>query len=236
MVSGELKIRRGDSAGAADVGLYWRMETWIRNRLSLVDSMFGATGPIYALRRELFVPVPESILLDDMYLPLAAFFRGYRLLMEESAIAWDLPTSAETEFTRKVRTLAGNYQLLAHYPGLLLPWRNRLWLHYLSYKMGRLLLPWLLMAILLGSFFVPAPLMYYALTLQGMVYALALADPLIGQTNLLKSASSPLRTFCLMMLAAMSAVRIFWTDPRSLWVVTYASAGPAVGPSSTTSR
>ena len=92
-VSGELIIRKGASHDEADIGLYWRYETWIRNRLSDIDSIFGATGPFYALRRELAVPIPPDQLLDDMYLPLAAFFRGYRLIVEPRARAFDYPTS-----------------------------------------------------------------------------------------------------------------------------------------------
>ena len=74
--------------------------------------MFGATGPFYAIRRELAVPIPDDMLLDDMYLPLSVFFRGFRLIMDSRARAFDyLWTSLETEFRRKVRRqLAGNYQ------------------------------------------------------------------------------------------------------------------------------
>ncbi len=222
VVSGGLKIRVGDSAGSQDVGLYWRFEKWIRNQLSLLDSMFGATGSVCAIRRELFVPIPADILLDDMYLPLMAFFKGYRLVIDESAIAWDLPTSVDTEFIRKVRTLAGNYQLLWHFPSLLMPFRNRMWLHFVSYKMGRLLLPWLLLVMFVSGFFLPAPWRIWAVGGQVLVYLLALLDPVIGKGPL-KKLSSPARTFCVMMLAAAIAVRIFLVDPRSLWVVTAAS-------------
>ena len=76
VVSGELKIRVARNSGEASTGLYWRYESWIRQQLSSIDSMFGATGPFYAMRRELAVPLPLDVLLDDMYLPLSAFFRG----------------------------------------------------------------------------------------------------------------------------------------------------------------
>src|SRR5258708_6877799 len=116
VVSGTLVIRHGTTQGETDIGLYWRYETWIREQLGKLDSMFGATGPFYAIRRELAVPIPPDVLLDDVYLPLAPFFRGYRLVVEESARAFDYPTTLETEFRRKVRTLAGVYQLIRIYP------------------------------------------------------------------------------------------------------------------------
>jgi biofilm PGA synthesis N-glycosyltransferase PgaC len=220
VVSGELVIRRGDNLAEANIGLYWRFETWIRNRLSDLDSMLGATGPFYAIRRELVEPMPPDTLLDDVYLPLGAFFRGYRLVVEPSAKAYDDPTSLATEFRRKVRTLAGNYQILRMYPALLTP-RNRMWLHYLSYKLGRLLLPFALLAIAITGFWLPAAWMIVlAVAAQTALYALAALDTWIPETMLLKRLSSPARTFVVMMIAAACALSVFFVSPRKLWVPT----------------
>ena len=60
---------------------------------------------------------------------MAAFFAGYRVVIEEDAKMFDHPTGVNVEFRRKVRTLAGNYQLVIHcyYPALeLLEGRARL--------------------------------------------------------------------------------------------------------------
>ncbi|HUQ94612.1 MAG TPA: glycosyltransferase [Bryobacteraceae bacterium] len=222
VASGELRIRLGATQGAQDVGLYWRFETWIRDRLSEVDSLFGATGAIYTMRRELAVEIPEGILLDDMYLPLAAYFKGYRLVVAHGTITWDDPTSRHTEFQRKVRTLAGNYQLLLYYPQLLLPFRNRMWLHYMSYKLGRLMLPWIFTALFLAGLFLPQPWKAAVLAAQLFGYGIVLLDPYIGENSFLKRISSPTRTFAVMMAAAVLALRVFFVDPRSLWIVTSA--------------
>ena len=119
VVSGELVIL--DKAGHEDaqVGLYWKYEKWLRKRLSRIDSLPGATGCIYAMRRELAGPLPPDCLLDDVYLPMIAFFRGRRLVLDETAKAYDTAISRETEFWRKVRTQAGVYQLLGWFPQLL---------------------------------------------------------------------------------------------------------------------
>ena len=221
-VSGELVIRQGDSRGSRDVGLYWRVETWIRDQLSLIDSMFGATGPVYTIRRTLAVPIPEEILLDDMYLPLAAFFKGYRLVMARGAIAWDYPTSTQTEFVRKVRTLAGNFQLLSHYPRLLVPFANRMWFHYVSYKLARMLMPWFLLVSVISSLWMPSPVCWIVPGGALLAAGLAYLDATIPQTNPVKKLTSPLATFLTMMLAAVFALRVFFVDPQSLWIVTSA--------------
>jgi cellulose synthase/poly-beta-1,6-N-acetylglucosamine synthase-like glycosyltransferase len=221
VASGELKIRAGASRDEADIGLYWRFESWMRNSLSSLDSMFGATGPFYAIRRKLFVPIPPDNLLDDMFLPLSAFFKGYRLVVDCRAIAWDYPTSVDAEFQRKVRTLAGNYQILGAYPRLL--GRNRMWLHFVSYKFGRLLLPWLLLAVGVSSFWLPDPLRIVVIASQAALYLVAALDGSIPQKSFLKRISSPARTFVVMMVAVVWALKVFFVPARSLWKVTYAS-------------
>jgi biofilm PGA synthesis N-glycosyltransferase PgaC len=223
VVSGELVIRAGASQEEADIGLYWRFETWMRESLSSIDSMFGATGPFYAIRRALAVPIPADALLDDMHLPLAAYFQGYRLVMDSRARAYDIPTSLETEFRRKIRTLAGNYQILRAYPALLGP-SNRMWLHFMSYKFGRLLLPWLLLILAAASFGLPAPWRAIVLAAQAAFYGLALADAWISNPRLLKRLSSSAHTFLMMMIATLGGLSVFFIPPRRLWKVT--SAGP----------
>src|SRR5581483_8828376 len=104
IVSGDLRISRGDTEEEESTGLYWKYENWIRINLAKLDSMLGATGPIYLIRRSLYQPIPADSLLDDVYLPLCVHLRGYRLVLEEGAIAIDEPTSLSTEFRRKVRT------------------------------------------------------------------------------------------------------------------------------------
>lgn len=66
-VSAELVILKAGRSEEDTIGLYWRYEVWIRLNLSRIDSIFGATGAYYALRRELAVPIPPDTLLDDMY-------------------------------------------------------------------------------------------------------------------------------------------------------------------------
>jgi len=216
VASGELVIREGESREESNVGLYWRYEKFIRRRLSCLDSVFGATGCIYAMRRELAVPLPENSLLDDMYLPLAAFFRGYRVIFEERARAFDYPTALASEFRRKVRTLAGNYQILRAYPGLL-GTGNRMWIHYVSHKFARLLLPFALLLVAVSSFGLPGVWAPLAVGSQALFYGIALADPWVRETSVFKRISSPIRTFTVLMAATGCAVSILFVPANRLW-------------------
>ena len=219
VVSGTLVFREGTSQDEADIRLYWRYESWIREKLSEIDSMFGATGPFYAIRRNLFVPLPDDILLDDVYLPMMAFLRGYRLIVEPAARATDYPMTSAREFARKVRTLGGNYQLMLRLP-VLLTRRNRLLWHFLSYKFGRLLLPWLLTVMLATSFLFPGPWSTILVCMQISFYLLAALDPKVPQDIFLKRISSPSHTFVMLMAATVRGLLVLFVPARTLWKVT----------------
>jgi len=211
--SGELIIREGTTQAEARVGLYWKYEKWIRRKLSDVDSILGATGCVYAMRRELAKPIPAGTLLDDVFLPLAAFFRGYRVVWEGQAKAYDAPTALEAEFYRKVRTQAGVWQIVRLYPELLNPWRNRQWVDFVSYKLGRLLLPHALLAMLIASVWICV----WLVAAQGAFYLLALLDVWIGETSPVKRITSIVRTFVVMMGAAFCAGVILVAPGIELW-------------------
>ena len=177
-VSGELILTHdGGGAGVGrGVGLYWRYEKFIRWNESRVDSTVGVTGAVYAIRRDLFEPTPDDTLLDDVLIPLRISRRGYRVLFEPRARAYDRAsaTTAE-EFARKVRTLAGNFQLFARERWALNPIENRLWLQTVSHKGLRLLLPLLHVGALVTSLSLAAEVPYRVILLaQALFYAAAL--------------------------------------------------------------
>lgn len=216
VVSGALVIYDLADGRPAQASLYWRYEFWVRDRLSSLGSIFGATGAFYAIRKELAVPIPREILLDDMYLPLAAFFRGYRLVVEPEARIFDYPAGLNSEFRRKVRTLAGNYQILAAYPQLL-GFRNPLWWHFVSYKFARLLLPFALILIFIGGWWLPYPFNAATLAIQALVYGLALLDRWIPESSIIKKGSGPASTFIVLMAAGIMALSILFVPSARLW-------------------
>ena len=70
-VSGELVFEKTPGSSIqAEMGVYWNFEKWLRKTESKTGSVLGATGAIYAIRRELFQPIPNSTLLDDVLIPL----------------------------------------------------------------------------------------------------------------------------------------------------------------------
>lgn len=160
----------------AGVGLYWRYEKVIRKLESRLHSTVGATGAISAVRRELFIKIPGRTILDDVYWPMRVVMQGFRVVHDGRARAFDrLPEKPRDEFRRKVRTLSGNFQLVRRLPTLLTPWRNPLWIQFLSHKLLRLAVPWLLIALLAASAALSGTFYGVALAIQILAYVTAFA-------------------------------------------------------------
>jgi cellulose synthase/poly-beta-1,6-N-acetylglucosamine synthase-like glycosyltransferase len=162
--------RRRDEASTVGeaLGIYWRYEKALRKHESAVHSMVGATGAIYALRRSLWRPLPDDTLLDDVLAPMRAVLAGSRVVFEEHAAAYDRTApDASAESRRKVRTLAGNVQILWLEPRLLVPFMNPVWIQYLSHKIGRLLVPYAMLMVLVSNMVLAETHGLYAAVLAG---------------------------------------------------------------------
>jgi cellulose synthase/poly-beta-1,6-N-acetylglucosamine synthase-like glycosyltransferase len=144
-VSGNLELVGGTGAGA-----YWRYENFIRSCEARYRGMVGVTGPLYAMRASDLPEVPRDVILDDMWIPLRLRLRGKRLLFAKDAVALDDAFEDDREKGRKVRTLAGNFQLFSMVPKLLSPFANPSFFETVSHKALRLAGP-VLMAGALGG-------------------------------------------------------------------------------------
>ena len=212
-VSGELVLEAAPGV-LAGVGLYWRFEKWLRRQESRVHSMVGATGAISAVRRELFRPIPMGTILDDVYWPLRVAMQGYRVVHDGRAVAYDrLPARVHDEFRRKVRTLAGNYQLVARLPSAVLPTRNPVWVAFLSHKLFRLAVPWALLGMLISVAMLPGPFYRTIGWVQAGCYAVALAGLGRGRASRSRSASAA-ASFLVLNAAAWLAFWV-WASGRS---------------------
>jgi cellulose synthase/poly-beta-1,6-N-acetylglucosamine synthase-like glycosyltransferase len=152
-VAGELLLRKQahEAASAAVGGLYWRYEQWIRTCEAICDSPVGVYGGFYAARRELVAELPAGIILDDMFQPLSIIRKGYRAVLDPHAYVYDAwPEKVGDEFHRKVRTLAGNFQLFQLAPWTLSP-RNRVLFQLLSHKVMRLIVPYMMVVLLVTT-------------------------------------------------------------------------------------
>jgi poly-beta-1,6-N-acetyl-D-glucosamine synthase len=138
-------------AGGAPSGVYWKYENWIRQQESRFRGVVGMSGAISMMRRAELDPLPEELILDDVWIPTRLGLKGKRVAFVAEAKAYDTAFEDEHEFRRKVRTLAGNYQLFGMVPGLLSPFANPFWFELVSKKVMRLVAPWLMLVLAVTS-------------------------------------------------------------------------------------
>lgn len=112
-VAGEKKIMVADKAASASAGegLYWKYESYLKSLDSRLYSTVGAAGELYAIRTELFEPMPQNILLDDFILSMKIAMRGYTIKYSKESYAIETASfDMKEEEKRKVRISAGGLQ------------------------------------------------------------------------------------------------------------------------------
>ena len=123
-VCGELVLlpEGSDASGTGEVS-YWSYENWLKRMESDIHSMLGASGPLYAIRRSLFVPLPvHKSVTDDFLIPMKIVMKGYRVVYSRKAIAYEKTSgSMRAEFRRKARIGAQNFAGIAEFAPLLHP-------------------------------------------------------------------------------------------------------------------
>ena len=195
VVVGRLVLVDSESGQNVD-GVYWRYETFLKRQESSLGALLGANGAIYAMRKALFVPVPPDTIIDDFVIPLLAKLRtGCKIIYDCNAIAREesAPDIA-SEFRRRVRIGAGDYQSIKMLWRLLDPRMGWISLAFFSHKILRWLCPFFLIGMLLTCIPLSDHLFYRAaLIVQVISY------PILGYLGL----RSPVRMPKLINLASM---------------------------------
>jgi cellulose synthase/poly-beta-1,6-N-acetylglucosamine synthase-like glycosyltransferase len=221
-VNGELVLRCDDHVGAPAVfsGLYWRYENWIRDCEATFDSPVGVYGGFYAVRRDLVALQPAGIILDDMFQPLSIIRKGYRVVLDRKSHVNDTwPKTTSGEFQRKVRTLAGNFQLFR-----LAPWtltlQNRMVFQLISHKVMRLILPYLFVLLQVSSLLLFTHSWIYAsvAVIQTLSLGLSIAA-LRYRIPVLDRIASPASAIMVLNCAAVVALYKFMFTRGPLWKI-----------------
>ncbi len=215
-VSGELMLEQADgSAGGEALGIYWKIEKAVRRMENDSGSVVGVTGAIYLMRRTLYQPLPAGLLLDDVLVPMQVARQGFRVLFQPAAIARDrVFAEPGKEFRRKVRTLTGNLQIVQQAPWLLSR-NNPLLFRFVSHKLLRLLVPFLLLVMLVTSGLSTSLFMRVMLVLQLVFFGLALVGTVAPQSRRWRAIAIP-ATFTMLNVAAATAFYKFITR-KNVW-------------------
>ncbi len=173
---------------------YISREVKIKHAESLLwGTMMGPFGGCFAIRRELFSPVPRNFLVDDFYINMKILAKGYQCINNPDARVYEaVPDDLLAEFRRKKRIGAGNFQnLRAFYPML---WHKTpgLSFSYISHKVLRWFGPFLMIIAFVANIWLAFyhPLFVYVLLLHGLLLLLPLFDFLLKKTSYTQQASA----------------------------------------------
>ncbi len=112
-VAGEKRIRVDESAdaGTAGEGFYWKYESALKQWDSELNTVVGAAGELFSVRRELYEPVPDDTILDDFMISMLIAAKKYRIVYEPQSYALEYAShNIREELKRKIRIAAGGIQ------------------------------------------------------------------------------------------------------------------------------
>ncbi|MFN7135339.1 MAG: glycosyltransferase family 2 protein, partial [Myxococcales bacterium] len=154
---------------------YWAYESLIKFYEGKHGAVLGANGGLYAIRKSLFEALPPDTVVDDFVIPLRLLDRGYKVIYEPEAVAFEETTEDYgREFGRRARIAAGNFQSLRMVPGVLNPARGFVAFAFWSHKVLRWVAPMLMgLALLANAALLASPAYQVLFALQLAFYALA---------------------------------------------------------------
>ncbi len=153
-VSGAKSIVLDGRSLSASEGLYWKYESFIKERESRFGCCVSVAGEILAIRRSLFRAPPDTVINDDFFMAMSIVRRGYRILYAPAARSVEYVSStSRDEIERRARIIGGRYQalFLSH---RLLSLRHpvRAW-QVVSHKYSRPLVPFAMAGVLAANTF-----------------------------------------------------------------------------------
>jgi len=223
-VTGDVRLVGSAEQYAPSEGLYYRYERWLQRLESRLESVIGADGAMYALRRRAYAPVPASVIVDDFVISMNVALAGYRVIYDPEAVAIERGTlSSAEEYRRKVRIVAGGLQALMGRQGVPSFTQPLLLWCYVSHKLLRWLMPLLLIAAFASSAALAHDVAFYAGAFAAQVALYAAAVLRWGGVAGFRSGSAGAVPyyFCLVNGAALAGL---WRALRRTQSVTWRRA------------
>jgi cellulose synthase/poly-beta-1,6-N-acetylglucosamine synthase-like glycosyltransferase len=113
---GKVIYRNPNNVNSGDgESMYWKYENEIKKLESKIGYVAGATGAVYAIRRELFHPLPSNCINDDFTISMKIVEAGFKCKYVENAVVYEnVAPTIKDEFKRHVRDATGHYISIIH--------------------------------------------------------------------------------------------------------------------------
>jgi cellulose synthase/poly-beta-1,6-N-acetylglucosamine synthase-like glycosyltransferase len=143
-----------------------------------LHSTISAFGGFYAIRKKIFKNIPpNSYSNDDVLIPMNCIRQGYRVVYEPEAISEeDFTDNVHSEFSRRIRIGAGNYQAFFWLLDFLNPAKGWPCFCYVSHKVTRWFSPLFLIAIISSCgflFYLDTNVLYKIIFSSGSILIIA---------------------------------------------------------------
>lgn len=198
--------------------LFWKYENAIKTMQTNIRTITGCCGCIYSVRRDAYAPLPADI-ISDLVEPLKVLEKGYRIVFEPDAIAYEETTEkSKEEFRMRVRVITRGMRGLLYMKTLFNPFRHGfVAFQLLSHKVLRWFIPvFMMIALVSNLFLLGIPFYNLTLALQLAFYALALIGYVAEPRNLLaKPLTIPLY-FVTVNLASVVAMYRIWRGHKAV--------------------
>lgn len=166
---------------------YISIEVNLKHREGLIwGTMMGPFGGCYAMRKNLFITIPENFLVDDFFLNLNVLKNRKKSINDMKAtVSEDVSDMLIEEFRRKKRIAAGSFQNLSHYAGLLWPPYTSLSFSFISHKILRWFGPLFLTLIIISNafIFIRNEVYVYSIYLVGILITIIIIDLIVSRFN-----------------------------------------------------
>jgi len=200
-----------DSEGKSPTGsgmiAFWNYENFIKTMQSRIHTISGCCGCIYSVRRAVYTPLHPDV-ISDLVQPLWAIQKGYRVVFEDRALAYEETTkSSKEEFSMRVRVVTRGIRGILSVPNLLNPIRHG-WVSFqlLSHKVLRWMVPFFLLLLFAANAALWNQSWYGPLfALQVVFYGFALLTLLVPFHRMWKPLGIPLY-FCTLNAAALRSI------------------------------
>jgi cellulose synthase/poly-beta-1,6-N-acetylglucosamine synthase-like glycosyltransferase len=212
-----------DSKQSSPTGLgtiaFWNYENMIKVWQSRIKTLTGCCGCIYSVRRSAYTDLAPDI-ISDLVQPLWVIQKGYRVVLEGRALAYEETTeSTAEEFAMRVRVVTRGMRGLLSVPDLLKPWKYP-WIAFqlLSHKVLRWMVPLLLLLLLVSTAaLMRLPYFRLFLALQLAFYGLAVLQLLVPMHRWWKPLGVPLYFCTLNAAAALGIIELLRGKKYVVW-------------------
>lgn len=214
-----------ESARSSSEGdsLYWKYESYIKEKESEIGSITTGDGEIFAIRKELFKPINPDIINDDTAITFAIVEQKKRVIYEMEAISRELASiTLADDFKVKARMIAGGYQTIMRFGLQILAADWIFASKFLSHKVLRWLVPVFLFCALIANAFLVIidPFYVLLLAIQLIFYLMATIGYLLHRSGKRIGVLYIPMYFCVMNAGAFEGLRIFLSgqaDMTKIW-------------------